>query len=102
MIDLNEDLIPISQVPGEFPSRPHIATVWRWVTRGVRGVKLATVHLGGRRFSSREAIQRFVEATTGVDSTLAATTGVDSTKVPTPSRRQAVHRADAELDQAKI
>ena len=31
------------------PSRPHISTWHRWRTRGVHGIKLATVKIGGRR-----------------------------------------------------
>jgi len=116
-IDLSEPLIPIKDIPGEFPNRPHIATVWRWVKRGVRGVKLETIVVGGRRYTNVAAIERFVEATTGVDPTIAATsshdpTGVDPTiaatsghdpaRVPTPSRRHAVQQANTELDRAKI
>ena len=38
------------------------ATMARWIQRGVRGAKLATVIIGGRRYTSREAIARFVAA----------------------------------------
>ena len=40
----------------------HVATVWRWVTVGVRGRKLGTFFVGGRRFVTREAIERFLLA----------------------------------------
>ncbi len=39
-------------------------TTWRWAQRGVKGVKLETINVGGRRFTSCEAFIRFVEATT--------------------------------------
>jgi hypothetical protein len=39
-------------------------TVWRWATRGVRGVKLETLLIGGIRYTSAEALQRFYEKTT--------------------------------------
>lgn len=42
----------------------NVSTVWRWAQRGVRGVKLETFNVGGRRFTTREAFARFVEATT--------------------------------------
>jgi hypothetical protein len=67
MIDTaSEDLIPVRQVPDEIPSRRpgkriNISTIWRWSMRGVRGVKLETVRIGGGTYASREAIQRFVE-----------------------------------------
>jgi hypothetical protein len=60
MIDIsNEFLLTISAAAKSLPSRPHISTVWRWIQRGVRGVKLETYLIGGRRFTSREALERF-------------------------------------------
>ena len=60
----DEELIPISQVPAELSNRPHKSTVWRWIQRGCRGVRLATVLIGGRRYTSKEAIADFVAGTT--------------------------------------
>src|SRR5436190_235143 len=69
MIDLlAETLIPFSQAARELPGRPHRATLHRWRSRGVRGVKLETCLVGGRRFTSYEAIKRFsVEVTAASD-----------------------------------
>ena len=67
MIDTStENVIPLGQVPAEYPSRRpgkriNISTVWRWATQGCRGVRLETVVIGGGRFTSREAVQRFAE-----------------------------------------
>lgn len=60
----NETLIPFQQARNEFPGRKRVgnATLHRWRLRGVRGVKLETLVVGGQRFTSREAIRRFVEA----------------------------------------
>ena len=46
--------------------REHLAigSVWRWVTHGVRGVKLESLNVGGRRYVTEEAFIRFVERTT--------------------------------------
>ncbi len=41
-----------------------LPTVWRWRQRGVRGVRLETFMVGGRRFTTQEAHRRFVEAVT--------------------------------------
>ncbi len=69
MIDTQtESLISINEAPAHIPTRPHIATCWRWIQRGVRGVKLETVLIGGKRFTSVEAITRFIEATTAAGS----------------------------------
>lgn len=39
---------------------PHVATIWRWASAGVSGVRLESVKLGGVRFTSREAVARFI------------------------------------------
>lgn len=44
--------------------RPHQRTVLRWALKGVSGVKLKTVMLGGRRLCSVEQVKLFVEAST--------------------------------------
>jgi len=46
------------------PSRPHLSTWQRWRTRGVHGVQLTTVKIGGRRMVSADDLQRFIEAVT--------------------------------------
>jgi hypothetical protein len=38
------------------------ATVWRWINVGVGGVKLESLLLGHVRYTSREAVDRFLEA----------------------------------------
>jgi len=38
----------------------HVATVWRWVLHGVRGRKLASIHVGGRRFITRSDLDTFL------------------------------------------
>jgi hypothetical protein len=39
----------------------HVSTVWRWALRGVRGIKLETVVVGGRRYVTSEAWATFLE-----------------------------------------
>jgi hypothetical protein len=41
---------------------PHPSTVWRWIAQGVGGRRLGTVRIGGRTYTSKEALARFVEA----------------------------------------
>jgi uncharacterized protein DUF1580 len=66
MIDVrNENLLPCSEVARETPGEPpHASTVRYWRVHGIRGVKLETVMIGGRRYTSKEALQRFFAATT--------------------------------------
>lgn len=70
MIDLqHEQLVPIRMVPKLLPRHPngkrlHISAVYRWMERGRKGVHLEWIKIGGRRYTSREALQRFSEACT--------------------------------------
>jgi hypothetical protein len=38
----------------------HVATVWRWVLTGVRGKKLSTMMIGGRRYVLRADLETFL------------------------------------------
>ncbi len=61
---LAEKLIPLDEIAKIVPGRPHKSTLHRWRMRGVRGIQLETVLIGGKWFSSREAVNRFFIATT--------------------------------------
>jgi hypothetical protein len=97
MIDTQtETLIPISEAPAHVPgSRPHLATIWRWIQRGVRGVNLETVLVGGKRYTSAEAIARFVEETTAAAGGPQPKRGIRSR-----SRELAIERAEREFSKA--
>jgi len=61
----DETLIPIAEACKQLPvpvSRSKIERMWR---TGVRGVHLETVLIGDRRFTSKEAIRRFLENSQG-------------------------------------
>jgi hypothetical protein len=67
MIDIStERLVPISDVPRKLPPRSsgkrvHISAVYRWIQRGVRGVHLEVLKIGGTAYTSVEALQRFAD-----------------------------------------
>ena len=67
MIDIStEELLLIRDVPGFLPPRPngkrvHVSAIYRWLAKGVRGMKLEAIKLGGSTYTSREALQRFAE-----------------------------------------
>jgi transposase len=42
----------------------HVSTIWRWINRGVRGIKLATIEVGGRSFVTDSLYEKFVMETT--------------------------------------
>ena len=62
----NEHAIPLAEVHRHVPKRRgkrvHYSTVYRWATKGARGRVLATVMVGGVRFTTVEAIARFLES----------------------------------------
>lgn len=60
----NEELLTLKEVARLFPSARtdgtiRLNTVYRWVNKGFRGVRLETVDVGGACYSSREAVKRF-------------------------------------------
>lgn len=61
----HEDLIPFNEARTAFPGgkRLSLATLHRWrLPPGVRGVQLETCVVGGLRYTSRQAIARFIAA----------------------------------------
>lgn len=61
-----EQTIPLSDVPNHLPRRRgkkvHYSTVYRWVTKGSRGRVLDSVRVGGVRYTSIEALERFLQS----------------------------------------
>jgi uncharacterized protein DUF1580 len=48
--------------------KPHIATLYRWASRGFRGTRLETCRVGRTRFTSIEALERFIRSINEDDS----------------------------------
>ena len=46
----NEELLTLAEAAAKLPrlngTKPHTSTLWRWSTRGVRGVRLETRRIG--------------------------------------------------------
>lgn len=56
-----EKIVSLADAAMAFPGGAvHISTLHRWRLRGVGGAKLETFKIGGKRFTSTEAIQRFI------------------------------------------
>ena len=98
MIDLSaEKLIPVCDVPKLLPPRQtgkpvHISAVYRWIQRGLGGVHLETIKIGGTLYTSKEAFQRFAERRTGNRDPSQAT------ELPTTAtRRKQIERAEREV-----
>jgi hypothetical protein len=64
---LQEELLTLGQAaqhakPGDRRLAP--STIWRWYRKGIAGVKLETICIGGIRHTSFEALQRFFNGVT--------------------------------------
>jgi len=94
-----EELVPLSQIAALIPGRPHKSSVWRWATVGVRGIRLATVVIAGRRYCSREAVDRFIAATDGTSKGKAG--GEETVRQPSASARSAQAFIAQELHSGK-
>ena len=70
---LEEELISLTEACQCFPVRCSRAALERWVRRGSRGANLETVLVCGRRYTSQEAIDRFVRNQLQVEPERAAT-----------------------------
>jgi len=63
MIDpATETLIPFQEAGRRIPGNPSVCALHRWRLSGVRGAKLETLLVGGKRFVSAESIARFIAA----------------------------------------
>jgi len=64
-IDLSkETVLTLNQATKALPpvrrgKKLHISTLYRWASKGISGVRLETLRLGGTTVTSLEAIQRF-------------------------------------------
>src|SRR5262245_28338744 len=65
---LTEELISLADAAKSLPGRPSITTIWRWRSRGIAGVRLETICVGGRTYTSREALASFLERVTAAKS----------------------------------
>lgn len=63
-IPLSEDILSLSQAAALLPRRrgskkTNTCTLYRWTKRGLKGVVLESIQVGGTRCTSREALERF-------------------------------------------
>lgn len=84
--------IPVNQIrrlPEFGQSRLSPSTIFRWTHRGVRGRRLRTVLIGGRRFTTRDWLDQFLNHDPDVQPTPEAR--------PTARREREVAAAQAHL-----
>ncbi|MFM2217330.1 MAG: hypothetical protein RL240_1648 [Planctomycetota bacterium] len=66
--------------------RPHVQTCRRWVKRGVQGIRLDAKYIGGRYYTTLEAVQAFIDATTESRIESARAAKIEFPKPPVPGR----------------
>ncbi len=65
MIDIrNDEMLTLREATTRIPGRPHISTVFRWTADR----KLDSIKVGGRRWTSAEAIDLFIDKCNGQES----------------------------------
>ena len=92
---LDENLVPFAAGIRSLPGRPSLSAGYRFALKTVHGVQLETIVVGGRRFTSKEALRRFVAATTRAANQRAIVTP------PTSSAQcpELIDRLDSALDE---
>jgi hypothetical protein len=84
-------LIPFGKLSSHVPGRPNQSTFHRWRLRGIAGVRLPVVHIGGRVYVEPEALEKF----------FADVTAIKSGNAPSPrtdrQRERAIAAAEREL-----
>ncbi len=91
MINLqSEQLLTLAAAARHLPTRPHVSTIWRWAATG----GLETVRLGGRVYTSAEALDRFAEHRGGRPRPPEST--------PTPQRQREIADAERRLAESGI
>ncbi len=99
MINIHdEELLTLSGAAKRLPhgraGKPvHVATLHRWASPGgLQGVRLETIKVGGIRYTSTEALERFIAKCTADDTRQEPQT--------TRQRQREIATAEAELDAA--
>ncbi len=85
MVLMSENRLTLTKLAQQ--QRVNVSTVWRWAQRGVKGQRLETFCIGGRRFTTEEAFDRFVQRTTRIAN--------GETQAPITTRQQAKAEAEA-------
>jgi hypothetical protein len=84
------NLIPLRALSARLPNRPTVKTIYGWIGKGVDGVRLPTVRIGGRRFVRRADFDQFCERLSRLDAV-----------VPMETPRQHNRRRDRSIEAAE-
>jgi hypothetical protein len=89
-----ETVIGIGAGCREFPPNGVAgATMARYIQKGIGGIKLETIKIGGRRYTSKEAIARFIAAQNADEGTAAPAITPAQRRRQSEAARQALQEA---------
>jgi hypothetical protein len=92
-LDQSECYIPIAGIPNHLEKmglkRAHRSIGFRWTTRGVSGIKLRSLKIGGRRYTSPLWLEQFFQQVSVADSSRDA-----GPKSPEMTNRKVVNAHD--------
>lgn len=84
---MQEQFLTLTQAADLLPTRPHVSTLWRWARKGLKGIRLEYRRMGGRVYTSAQALDRFGARLAALD---------DNPPAPAPKvRRTPAERARA-------
>ena len=98
MVRLSAASCIVEKITGD---KPNPSTLYRWHSRGLKGVKLRTAYAGGHRRTTEQWIREFFDAVTeAADGQVDESQYQASSPMAPPSRGS--NATDAELDAAGI
>lgn len=101
---LDEHVVTFTEATAIIPKfngrKMHASSLWRWARKGVRGVRLETLRLGGRYVTTVEAIERFAKTLSQLPAATEASHGQHARHTPRKACRQA--QIARTLDAARI
>lgn len=98
-IDIHtEELLELNKVPADLEHRTgkrlNVATIYRWASRGIAGIQLETILVGGNRFTSAQALNRFfTQSTLAKQGKLSKATTEGIRRAKAIRQKQVEHRA---------
>jgi hypothetical protein len=106
-IDLfSDEIVSLREAAKRLPvrragKRPNVATLYRWCSEGVRGVRLDSILVGGVRCTSAQALQNFCDTLTAAAEPGQPTGSVRPSSAPS-NRRKEIAAAERRLARAGI
>lgn len=92
---MTDTLMSLSEAARTLPHRPTPSTLWRWCRKGIKGIHLEYLRLGGRIFVEPEALRRF-----GLAVAAAYNDDLPDAQAPPATHRGTRRRTPAEREEA--